>query len=74
MTIPASRAVPKPDICSDGYIALTRVNMSPFITIIKSPRVIKIAGKDSKTIKGLTIVLTKAKKSPDIIITLKLLL
>jgi hypothetical protein len=74
MTIPASRAVTKLEIWSDGYMALTRINIRAFITIINSPSDSKIAGNDNSTTTGLTTKLTRAKIKPEITITVNLLL
>jgi hypothetical protein len=70
MTIPASKAVMKLEICRDGYIQLTRSSISPFMIIMNSPSDIKIAGNDSSITTGLTTKLTKAKIKPDTTITL----
>jgi hypothetical protein len=70
MTIPASKAVRKLEICRDGYIQLTRSNISPLMIIMNSPSEIKIAGNDSSTTTGLTTKLTSAKIKPETTITL----
>ena len=69
MTIPASKAVIKLEICRDGYIRLTRISIKAFIIIINSPSDRSIAGNDNNITSGLTTRLTSASINPEITIT-----